>query len=224
MRFGGNTSYCLTSYRLVNRGPRGNDCINGTVPYITVMIATKPRKRTVWTIWQMQTMRIWLKKVFMPRSMVCSRDLQWHCIDRSLFCDTMWASMLCLGWLTVLTGPYFVTPCEHQCSALCGWLYWLVPTLWHHVSINALPCVADCIDWSLLCDTMWASMLCLVWLTVLTGPYFVTPCEHQCSALCGWLYWLVPTLWHHVSINALPCVADHCTASVPVACIDMLKR
>ena len=99
MRFGGNTSYCLTSYRLVNRGPRGNDCINGTVPYITVMIATKPRKTTVWTIWQMQTMRIWLKKVFTPD--------QWFVV--AIYNDT------------VLTGPYFVTPCEHQCSALHGW-------------------------------------------------------------------------------------------------------
>ena len=37
----------------------------------------------------------------MPRLAICSRDLHWHWINRTLLCDTMEASMLSRAWLTI---------------------------------------------------------------------------------------------------------------------------
>ena len=37
----------------------------------------------------------------MPRLAICSRDLHWHWINRTLFCDTMEVSMLSRAWLTI---------------------------------------------------------------------------------------------------------------------------
>ena len=42
-----------------------------------------------------------LKTLFMPRLAICSRDLHWHWINRTLLCDTMEVSMLSRAWLTV---------------------------------------------------------------------------------------------------------------------------
>ena len=37
----------------------------------------------------------------MPRLAICSRDLHWHWINRTLLCDTMEVSMLSRAWLTI---------------------------------------------------------------------------------------------------------------------------
>ena len=37
----------------------------------------------------------------MPRLAICSRDLHWHWIKRTLLCDTMEVSMLSRAWLTI---------------------------------------------------------------------------------------------------------------------------
>ena len=37
----------------------------------------------------------------MPRLAICSRDLHWHWINRTLLCDTMEVSMLSGAWLTI---------------------------------------------------------------------------------------------------------------------------
>ena len=37
----------------------------------------------------------------MPRLAICSRDLHWHWINRTLLCDTMQVSMLSRAWLTI---------------------------------------------------------------------------------------------------------------------------
>ena len=37
----------------------------------------------------------------MPRLTICSRDLHWHWINRTLLCDTMEVSMLSRAWLTI---------------------------------------------------------------------------------------------------------------------------
>ena len=37
----------------------------------------------------------------MPRLAICSRDLHWHWINRTLLCDTMEESMLSRAWLTI---------------------------------------------------------------------------------------------------------------------------
>ena len=37
----------------------------------------------------------------MTRLAICSRDLHWHWINRTLFCDTMEVSMLSRAWLTI---------------------------------------------------------------------------------------------------------------------------
>ena len=42
-----------------------------------------------------------LKTLFMPRLAICSRDLHWHWINRTLLCDTMEVSMLSRAWLTI---------------------------------------------------------------------------------------------------------------------------
>ena len=39
--------------------------------------------------------------LFMPRLAICSRDLHWHWINRTLLCDTMEVSMLSRAWLTI---------------------------------------------------------------------------------------------------------------------------
>ena len=39
--------------------------------------------------------------LFMPRLAICSRDLHWHWINRTLLCDTMEVSMLSGAWLTI---------------------------------------------------------------------------------------------------------------------------
>ena len=48
-----------------------------------------------------QTATIWLKTLFMPRLVVCSRDLHWHWINWTLLCDTMEVSMHRLAWLPI---------------------------------------------------------------------------------------------------------------------------
>ena len=48
-----------------------------------------------------QTAMIRLKTLFMSRLAVCSRDLHWHWINWTLFCDTMEVSMLRLVWLPI---------------------------------------------------------------------------------------------------------------------------
>ena len=42
-----------------------------------------------------------LKTLFMPRLAICSRDLHWHWINRTLLGDTMEVSMLSRAWLTI---------------------------------------------------------------------------------------------------------------------------
>ena len=37
----------------------------------------------------------------MPRLAICSRDLHWHWINRTLLCDIMEVSMLSRAWLTI---------------------------------------------------------------------------------------------------------------------------
>ena len=37
----------------------------------------------------------------MPRLAICSRDLHWHWINRTLLCDTMEVSVLSRAWLTI---------------------------------------------------------------------------------------------------------------------------
>ena len=37
----------------------------------------------------------------MPRLAICSRDLHWHWINRTLLCDTMEVSMLSRAWLAI---------------------------------------------------------------------------------------------------------------------------
>ena len=37
----------------------------------------------------------------MPRLAICSRDLHWHWINRTLLCDTLEVSMLSRAWLTI---------------------------------------------------------------------------------------------------------------------------
>ena len=37
----------------------------------------------------------------MPRLAICSHDLHWHWINRTLLCDTMEVSMLSRAWLTI---------------------------------------------------------------------------------------------------------------------------
>ena len=37
----------------------------------------------------------------MPRWVICSRDLHWHWINRTLLCDTVEVSMLHRAWLTI---------------------------------------------------------------------------------------------------------------------------
>ena len=37
----------------------------------------------------------------MPRLAICSSDLHWHWINRTLLCDTMEVSMLSRAWLTI---------------------------------------------------------------------------------------------------------------------------
>ena len=37
----------------------------------------------------------------MPRLAICSRDLHWHWINRTLLCDTMEVSMLSRAWLMI---------------------------------------------------------------------------------------------------------------------------
>ena len=37
----------------------------------------------------------------MPRLAICSRDLHWHWINRTLLCDTMEVSMLSRAWLSI---------------------------------------------------------------------------------------------------------------------------
>ena len=37
----------------------------------------------------------------MPRLAICSQDLHWHWINRTLLCDTMEVSMLSRAWLTI---------------------------------------------------------------------------------------------------------------------------
>ena len=37
----------------------------------------------------------------MPKLAICSRDLHWHWINRTLLCDTMEVSMLSRAWLTI---------------------------------------------------------------------------------------------------------------------------
>ena len=39
--------------------------------------------------------------LFMPRLAICSHDLHWHWINRTLLCDTMEVSMLSRAWLTI---------------------------------------------------------------------------------------------------------------------------
>ena len=39
--------------------------------------------------------------LFMPRLAICSRDLHWHWINRTLLYDTMEVSMLSRAWLTI---------------------------------------------------------------------------------------------------------------------------
>ena len=39
--------------------------------------------------------------LFMPRLAICSRDLHWHWINGTLFCNTMEVSMLSRAWLTI---------------------------------------------------------------------------------------------------------------------------
>ena len=39
--------------------------------------------------------------LFMPRLAICSRDLHWHWINRTLLCHTMEVSMLSRAWLTI---------------------------------------------------------------------------------------------------------------------------
>ena len=49
-----------------------------------------------------QPARISLKNaLFMPRLAICSGDLHWHWINRTLLCDTMEVSMLSGAWLTI---------------------------------------------------------------------------------------------------------------------------
>ena len=48
-----------------------------------------------------QTATIRLKTLFMPRLVVCSRDLHWHWINWTLLCNTMEVSVLRLTWLPI---------------------------------------------------------------------------------------------------------------------------
>ena len=39
--------------------------------------------------------------LFMPRLAICSRDLHWHWINRTLLCNTMEVSVLRRAWLAI---------------------------------------------------------------------------------------------------------------------------